>query len=431
MRYIKMAGPVLCGLTLLFMLAQCGGRKTVPYQIFFANSPELPSRWPFVQATLADSAVIVWNTGRRAIVSNAAVLLGSTQDSLAQQRTGRWDTLAYGPHEIRHQYTLKGLRPATTYQYAIKLQQGNGTDTLLQHKDWYFTTPPANDTTTIRFFAVGDIGEPVEEGGFPAVTARQMAQWPDPIMFGLGLGDIVYPDGESEDYQEHFFNQWNSLLANVTFFPAPGNHDWHVDPTQNFTKEWVLPGNEQYYAFSYGNALFVALDSRDGDFYERNAQKAWLENTLKTQGPAHQWVFLYLHHNGRSCTYKKNYQHVINMYPTFAQLGVDFVFNGHAHTYERLHPYNGQGQVIESLRQINGAFPAINNGFISITAGAGGKLKTSWSPGPCNEGNIVAKAHHDNGSFMVIEITGPRLQLWAIDSQTGQVVDSLSMDKTL
>ena len=55
-------------------------------------------------------------------------------------------------------------------------------------------------------------------------------------------------------------------------------------------------------------------------------------------------MFVYYHHPLLTCTYKGNLPAIsAKLFPLFDRYHVDVVFNGHAHTFERLYPIlNGQ-----------------------------------------------------------------------------------------
>ena len=64
---------------------------------------------------------------------------------------------------------------------------------------------------------------------------------------------------------------------------------------------------------------------------------------------------------------------------------MDLVLNGHAHTYERLKPFDANGNVATSNN--HSSYGDLKDRFISITIGAGGKLKEEWQADPTNKDN--------------------------------------------
>ncbi|MCV6630553.1 MAG: metallophosphoesterase family protein [Flavobacteriaceae bacterium] len=373
-------------------------------------------REPYLQMAFKDRISVLWQTD---MGTDSELRYGTTK-GLENRRMG---VVEKDGNIHRHEVRLLGLQPGTKYYYAI---YSNG-KRLAGGDAYFFKTEPADAYAPFSFFAMGDIGEPVADGGFPEVTSYQIANREEKVDFGIGLGDIIYPDGESKFADEYLFKPMQVVLKNTPFYPALGNHDWHVNPDKNFVKEWQLPNNEHYYSFDYANAHFIALDTREGDLYDAEAQIAWFEADLKAVQGKYDWIFVYFHHNGRTCTYKEDYKAVMDLYPLFAKYQVDLVLNGHAHTYERLHPFDAQGEVLEKYRGNTDTYPAIGNGFIQITTGAGGKLKSGWAPGKCDE-NIQAKAAH-TGHFSVIKIEGKKLEFQVIASMGGAVLDRFVMEK--
>lgn len=107
------------------------------------------------------------------------------------------------------------------------------------------------------------------------------------------------------------------------------------------------------------------------------------------------------------------------------------MLNGHAHTYERLKPYDGDGNV--AANESKSVYEKEEKTFVSVTIGAGGKINKRWKPDTsdelnCADGNIVAHSEHV-GSFSVIEIEGKRLKLQGINSFTGEVFDTFEIVK--
>jgi 3',5'-cyclic AMP phosphodiesterase CpdA len=127
-------------------------------------------------------------------------------------------------------------------------------------------------------------------------------------------------------------------------------------------------------------------------------QVAWIETTL--QGASEEWKVCYFHHplysnadrHGASIDLR------LRLEPIFQKFGVDVVFAGHDHVYERLHPQKGISY------------------FVS---GAAGQLRRgNMSPSP-----QTAASFDQDQSFMLVEVAGAEMHFQAI-SRTGRVVDS-------
>jgi predicted phosphodiesterase len=385
----------------------CSGQQTIP-QIL---------RAPYLQTALADSVSILWKTAS----GTSCKAMVRAENTTWRTATG---TVAKAKYGYMNTVTIHGLQHGVRYQYRIFTD-----DQELLKKDSLDFISPVDTKRPFSFFTAGDIGEPVGEGGKPDKMAVGITKLKERPNFGLLLGDIVYPNGESEGYDKHLFPYFRDVFARIPTFAVLGNHDWVVNPEENFLKEWKLPGNGHYYSFDYSNAHFIALDSKNGDFHEFDKQKAWLESDLRNAQGKYDWIIVFLHHNGISCTYKEDYTKVMELYPLFAQYKVDVVLNGHAHTYERLNPMDGKGMPIQKHINTPNVYRQ-PEGFISITAGSGGKLRgfgtdpTYYAPDPerCSHPKLVAFSKH-LWAFMQIHIDGRQLWAEAIDTKDGSVFD--------
>jgi len=408
-----MVKPILSFITLLLTaLLACGQPNEIKLL-----------RYPYLQTALADSITIMWNTD---LGSTCKVEICQTGDTVWSAVTGKIQAL----HDVRrNEVVIRGLGNDRSYYYRIFTDDCN----LLPTADLSFTSrPSAGEPFT--FFAAGDIGEPVEEGGTPDVMASSISRKMLDFNFGLLLGDIVYPDGKSEAYDKNLFQYFAVPFSRIPTFAVLGNHDWHVDPDRNFLVEWKLPGNEHYYSFDYGNAHFIGLDTKDGNFYQYEKQVRWLKEDLEQSKDKYRWIIVFLHHNGKSCTYKEDTERVIALYPLFERYKVDLVLNGHAHTYERLNPMDGRGVPIQRYFGMN-----IYNdpdGFISVTTGSGGKLRgvgsdpTAYTPDleNCRHQNLVAASKHV-WAYLQVTITNSELRAVSINSENDEVIDSFVIRK--
>lgn len=418
---------ILIALLLLVFLSAFVALKLNPSEAKRnSNSNTALLRQPYLQTALADSITVIWRTSA---AYNCALAYRQEGSQEWKHINGQINPKRVGGFE--NQVNLRGLQPGKLYQYRLFT---NGQE-LAQHQYYAFRAPKPKDAP-FSFFAVGDIGEPTTTQGKPDRLAAAIAQLEDRPDFGLLLGDLVYPNGASEGYDEHLFKHFEKVFSEVPTFVVPGNHDWMVDPAQNFEQEWKMPGNEHYYSFERGNALFIALDSKDGDFYQWEEQKAWLEKRLaQAQQQHYQWRIVMLHHNGKSCTYKKDTKKVIELYSLFTQYGIDLVLNGHAHTYERLNPIGAGGEVLPQGLHSTSSYGDLE-GFISITVGSGGKLRGVGpnspnflaAPQSCRHSNLVAFSCHD-WAFLRVKIDGDELLAEAISTLSGSVLDRFTINK--
>jgi len=329
-------------------------------------------RGPYLQSVTPDSIIVVWETGRP---SHGEVAYGETAaygSSAADPAVG-----------TRHAVTLAGLAPYTTYHYRV---ESGGAPLSENGEDATFRTAAGADQTRFTFAVLGDTR--TQHQFHQAVVEQIVAQEPD---FVLHSGDLV-ANGHSARGWETFFEIERELMARAPLFPALGNHESNA---QHYFDLFYLPGNERWYTFDYGNARFVCLQV-DGiaDFCPGSEQYTWLEETLAAN--TQPWLFVYFHIPPYSSV-QDNLEDGIRqaLTPLFERYGVDVVFNGHKHNYER--------------NEVNGI-------TYVVTAGGGAPLYAMQEREPTQA--AFALVHH----FVLLEIDGDHLQAKVISIE-GEVLD--------
>ncbi len=179
------------------------------------------------------------------------------------------------------------------------------------------------------------------------------------------------------------------LQGKVEFFAALGNHD---DQNQRFYKPFNMNG-ERYHTFKKGSVRFFVLDSN----YMDPDQVKWIERELQASGS--DWKIPYFHHPLYSSgQHGSQVELRAIIEPMFVKHGVDVVFAGHEHFYERVTPQKG---------------------IWYITAGGSAKLRADDI---ASATGLTAKGFDTDLSFMLIEIDGNEMFFQTI-SRTGQTVD--------
>ncbi|MGH9349401.1 MAG: metallophosphoesterase family protein, partial [Vicinamibacterales bacterium] len=186
---------------------------------------------------------------------------------------------------------------------------------------------------SVKFLVIGDSGT---GGSAQYQLAEQMGRAYDrfPFEFAIMLGDNLYGSEDPSDYADKFEKPYRKLLdAGVKFYASLGNHD---EPAQRFYEPFNMDG-KRYYKFERGDVAFFVLDST----YMPPAQMEWLQKELEGNGK--KWKISYFHHP----IYSSGARHGSEMdlrtlvEPLFLENGVDVVFAGHEHFYERLKPQQG------------------------------------------------------------------------------------------
>ena len=220
-----------------------------------------------------------------------------------------------------HVVTLTGLAPYTRYIYHLE------SDGVPLSTPFTFRTAAAPGATGFSFVAFGDTR--TQHDVHRSIVALIGRLAPD---FVLHTGDLVAHGGSTREW-DTFFEIEAPLMACAPFFPVLGNHEGN-DP--RYFDAFHLPGNERWYAFDYGNARFIALQV-DGiaRFDPHSEQYAWLQGALASNSQP--WLFVFFHVPPYSALKEDDQEVAVRqaLTPLFERYGVDIVFNGHHHDYQR------------------------------------------------------------------------------------------------
>lgn len=198
----------------------------------------------------------------------------------------------------------------------------------------FFGAPVADNPT--KFIVFGDSGTGSEA---QKKLARVMEQYPADLI--LHTGDIAYDTGTEEELQKNFFDVYAPLLKKMPFYPTPGNHDYVTDNLAPYLKRFE---KNKYYSFDAPAVHFVSLDVVVS--VEKEMIR-WLEEDLKL-ARGKKWIVVYFHYPPFSSgsTHGGNESVREALTPIFRKYGVDLVFSGHEHNYERMKPIDDVVYVI-------------------------------------------------------------------------------------
>jgi 3',5'-cyclic AMP phosphodiesterase CpdA len=333
---------------------------------------DAPRRGPYLQSVTADSVWIVWDTSQ------------PTAGRLEYGLTTELGQVAEESHQTtHHELQLTGLQAYTTYTYRV---DGG------QLASFHTAASPAR--SSFHFAVYGD----TRSGGavHRKLTRRIVDTGPD---FVLHTGDMVEFGANAAEWDD-FFRIAAPLLRIAPLYPNLGNHE---DQHANYFDAFHLPGNERYYTFDYGNARFICLKvdgySPEGYFPEKE-QMDWLEAQLAANDKP--WLFVFFHIALYTSREEPGFLEVgvrSRLEPLFEQYGVDAIFMGHAHSYERI---------------------LVNGITYIVAAGGGAPLYELVAPEPGSQ--AAASVYH----YVLIEIDGEQLTGTAIDAQ-GEVIDSFTL----
>jgi predicted MPP superfamily phosphohydrolase len=257
-------------------------------------------------------------------------------------------------------------------------------------------TAPTSATASkvqLKFAIIGDTGTgtmPQFEIGKKLAASRTAF----PFDFVIMLGDNMYGGENPKDFLNKFEKPYEPLLKlGVKFYAALGNHD--EPDRQSAYKSFNMEG-KRYYTFKPKDGVrFFALDSN----YMDPKQLEWLEGELKASGS--EWKVAFFHHPLYSSGTKHGSDLELRkvLEPLLIKYGVDVVFAGHEHFYERIKPQHNIQHFI---------------------LGSSAKLRKN---GIAPNSPLTAKGFDTDYAYMVAEIVGDEMTFQTI-ARTGKVVDS-------
>lgn len=248
----------------------------------------------------------------------------------------------------------------------------------------------------MRFAVIGDSGTGDQE---QYDVAREMEVYRKAVGFDfvIMLGDNIYGGHEPRDFAQKFEIPYKPLLdAGVKFYASLGNHD---DPNIERLYKGFNMGGERYHEFEKGDAHFLALDST----YMDPKQLSWVDQTLRSSNA--RWKICFFHHplyndgkmHGPDLDLRNQLKPLLTLY------GVNVVFSGHEHAYERVKP---------------------EDGIYYFILGSSGKLERH----DFRRKEVMEKSFDRDRTFMLVEISGDQLYFQTI-SRSGETVDSGSITR--
>jgi predicted MPP superfamily phosphohydrolase len=243
---------------------------------------------------------------------------------------------------------------------------------------------------SVKFAVIGDTGTGDSlqyDVGARMADARKTF----PFELVIMLGDNLYGRQDAQDFATKFEKPYAALLQNgVRFYASLGNHD---KPTNRSYPGFNM-GGERYYTFVKKNVRFFVLDTNQMD----PKQLAWIEAALKQS--TDRWKICYFHHP----LYSDGGRHGsdvalrVALEPLLVKYGVNVVFSGHDHIYERIKPQRG---------------------IIYFVNGSSGELRK----GDVHPSPLTAAFFDQDQTFSLVEVADDDL-FFEARSRSGRTVDS-------
>ncbi len=208
-----------------------------------APSDPAITKLPMLQDVRPDFMSMIWETDGPPAVQ--AIRWG--KDDVSEHRHERIETIQIDREHFVHRAAIGPLDPETRYRYEVVV----GAASSGEHS---FRSPPLPQSP-VRLVVSADnqSGYKTFEQVVPAMAAH------DPDLL-LMVGDIVNQGSSLEDWHQEWFKplEKSGFGQSVPVMFARGNHDGEHAYAYAYS---TLPGNESWYAFSWGRARVIVLDS--------------------------------------------------------------------------------------------------------------------------------------------------------------------------
>jgi 3',5'-cyclic AMP phosphodiesterase CpdA len=280
---------------------------------------------------------------------------------------------------VESPYTHTGIEKGENYYYVVTAVDDTGESEF---------SDEVSSMIPHLFVIYGDSRSNHEE--HQAVVDAIVGVEPDVVFH---TGDLV-ADGRVLSQWANF-NAITAEMRNMAeFFPVLGNHEYDSD---YYFDNFELLNNERWYSLDRSGIHFIVLDSNHGipigsDQYE------WLEDDLESIGDDIDYTIVIFHHppysSGPHWREGESMGLRDSIVPLFDQHGVDVVFNGHDHAYEKLK----------------------RNGIYYIVAGGGGAPLYSL-----DEENEYSELYIKTLHFCMMELEDGKLQITVFDENSDEV----------
>ncbi|MGN0405008.1 MAG: metallophosphoesterase [Bariatricus sp.] len=299
---------------------------------------------------------------------NVSFLFGQQADlsdgqvvPVSQSSTGQTDN--EGVSYLSNKVTVSGLTEGTTYYYQVS---GKEVESFVTGYADEFTFAFVGDpqigssnemkakkpeNLTEEFYQVQE--ESVASDSYNWATTLNQARVNNPnTAFVVSAGDQIQTNAakvESTTISEIEYSGYLSpeALTSLPVATTVGNHD---ADNANYQYHFNVPNLSSYgdngyaggdYYFTYGNVLFMMLNTQDTNNAEH---EAFIRQTVETN-PDCQWKIVTLHQDIYGSAEHSNEPEIVNLRyaltPVFEEVGVDVVLTGHDHAYSRSKFLNG------------------------------------------------------------------------------------------
>jgi PKD repeat protein len=295
-----------------------------------------------------------------------------------------------------YDYTFPKVNPADTIYYSIYTDKWSNVKT--------FETSAESSR-----FTFGAGGDSQNDNSAPWHSAASKVATEDLDLF-IFTGDNVKYDDNTTDW-DNWWSNGDTLLSRKLIYYTGGNHEYG----SIYLNQFVMPGNEKWYTFEYGDVLFISLLT---EAYQ-DSQYVWLQDVLKNTNK--KWKVAFFHkpffssgiHGGDMTRYRDTWWKTLDDY------GVDIILNGHDHFYLRTVPINCNVSNSEPVTEY-GSNPG--QGRLEIVTGSMGaelyKTRDKWFVG----------VNKETMNYVKFDVNNDTIQMYAYNI-SGDVIDKVTLSK--
>ena len=339
---------------------------------------------------------VVWSTDVDTLASRVQIREAGSEDT----RDFEGVTFTYGAgfaYRIHEWKTCSEVAPSTAYQYRV-----GGEGAWSRWYDYVTPGPPGSfDTFTVAI--AGDSRGAYEE--WAQIVQKMETFDPDFYLFSGDMVEFGTNQGEWTDW----LNASGEVFAEKVFVPAHGNHEFLAI---NYFSLFSLPNNEAWFGVDYGDLTVASLNDSFVTEEQMAADEVTMMDELFTSSVG-RWKFA-MHHRPvfSTCTRHGSAEGLRDLWqPAFERNGVDMVFAGHNHIYERSVPIRGKAE------------QPIGEGTIYVvTGGAGAPLYVESEADWFNE--VANPTQH----YIIAEF-GPDALTMTVRDLSDTVIDSVTVPR--
>jgi len=210
---------------------------------------------------------------------------------------------------------LDGLKPDSANTYHLRYRKAGASSFESSPAYTFHTQRPTGANFTFAVQADSHLDENTDPATYKQTLENMAAARPD---FVIDLGDTFMTDKRRTDFQQAFPQYvaqryyFGLVSSSAPLFLVLGNHDgesgarsemtaWSRNLRTTYFPNPVVNNQQAYYSFTWGDALFIALDpytyttsrGRDDNWHWTlgDAQYRWLKATLEQSKAKYKFVF--------------------------------------------------------------------------------------------------------------------------------------------